>query len=84
MIIGGDGNGGVAAACIKDMQINFNIHDYEVAGFINDFIKPGEKINDYPVLGDLTDTPRYIEEGYYFIYAIHSVAHAPLRIKIFE
>lgn len=84
IIIGGDGNGGVAAACIKDMQTKFKIYEYEVAGFINDFIQKGETINGYPVLGGLSDIAPLLDEDYYFIYAIHSISHAPLRIKLFE
>lgn len=84
IIIGGEGNGGVAAACIRDMREKFKIKDYEVAGFLNDFVKKGETINGYPVLGGLQEIQHLIEEGYYFIYAIHSISHAPLRIKTFE
>lgn len=84
IVIGGDGNGGVAAACIKDMQVNYNINEYEVAGFINDFVDKGSEINGYPVLGGLKDIKPFVDKGYYFIYAIHSISHAPLRIKLFE
>jgi len=84
IIIGGQGNGGVAAACINDMRERYNILDYEVYGFINDFIPKGERINRYPVLGGLKDIQPYIKKDFYFIYAIHSVSHAPLRIKLFH
>lgn len=84
IIIGGKGNGGVAAACIRDMRINYNIQEYEVYGFINDFIPAGETINGYRVLGGLKDIGRYLAEDFYFIYAIHSITHGTLRINIFE
>lgn len=84
IIIGGDGNGGIAAACISDMRDNYSIWEYEVHGFLNDFIAKGETINGYPVLGGLQDVNKFLDQGYYFIYAIHSISHAPLRIKIFE
>jgi acetyltransferase EpsM len=84
IIIGGDGNGGVAAACIQDMRVNYKIEEYEVYGFINDFIPAGKTINGYPVLGGLKDIGPYVAGDFYFIYAIHSISHAPLRIKLFE
>ena len=84
IIIGGNGNGGVAAACIKDMRLNYNCKDYEVYGFLNDFIPVGDTINGYRVLGRLKDIKRFINEDFYFIYAIHSVSHGYLRVKIFE
>lgn len=84
LIIGGEGNGGVAASCIYDMRKRFNIKDYKVAGFINDYFKKGEEINGYPVMGGLKDIPEFLKEDYYFIWAIHSVSHAPLRISLFE
>lgn len=84
IIIGGEGNGGVAAACISDMRKNYNINDYEVYGFLNDFVPEGEKINGHPCLGGLKNIEKYLKEDFYFIYAIHSISHAPLRIKVFE
>ena len=84
IIIGGKGNGGVAAACIKDMRLNYNCNDYEVYGFLNDFIPVGDTINGYPVLGGLTDIKLFLNEDFYFIYAIHSVSHGYLRVKIFD
>ncbi|NQU53949.1 MAG: acetyltransferase [Bacteroidetes bacterium] len=84
IIIGGKGNGGVAAACINDMRKNYNIYEYEVFGFLNDFIPVGETINGYKVLGVTKDIKQYLEGDFYFIYAIHSVSHGSLRIKIFE
>ena len=47
IIIGGDGNGGVAASCISDMQNKYNIQDYEVYGFLNDYLKRNDKITEY-------------------------------------
>jgi acetyltransferase EpsM len=84
IIIGGEGNGGVAAACIRDMRDRYNILDYEVYGFINDFVPKGEKVNGYPALGGLKDIEPYVKDDFYFIYAIHSISHAPLRIKLFN
>ncbi|MFW5851240.1 MAG: sugar O-acyltransferase [Bacteroidota bacterium] len=84
IIIGGQGNGGVAAACIQDMRMNYDIDEYEVYGFLNDFEEKGGAINGYPVLGGLKDIETYLAGNFYFIYAIHSISHAPLRLKIFK
>ncbi len=84
IIIGGQGNGGVAAACIKDMRNNYNNKEFEVYGFLNDFEEKGTSINGYPVLGGLKDIDEYLASDYYYIYAIHSISHAPLRIRLFD
>jgi len=84
IIIGGDGNGGVAAACIQDMRVNYGLEEYEVYGFLNDFAEEGSFINGYPVLGGLKDIDKYLSGDFHFIYAIHSISHAPLRIQVFE
>lgn len=84
IIIGGKGNGGVAAACIQDMRLNYNINDFEVYGFLNDFIPVGDVINGYPVLGGLKDIKRYLNDDFFFIYAIHSVSHGELRLNLFN
>ena len=84
IIIGGKGNGGVAAACIRDMNERFQLNDYQVYGFLNDFIPKGEKINGYPVVGDLKDVTKYLKQDFLFLYAIHSVSHGALRMKLFR
>ncbi|MDD3563423.1 MAG: sugar O-acyltransferase [Candidatus Cloacimonetes bacterium] len=85
IIIGGEGNGGVAAACIVDMQKSYHRADIEVMGFLNDMIGKGEKINGFPVLGKTTDWPQFCsDESVRFIFAIHPIGHGPLRVKLFE
>ena len=37
IIIGGEGNGGVIAACIEDNRKRFGDLEWEVAGFVNDY-----------------------------------------------
>lgn len=72
LIIGGEGNGGVVASCIQDNRNRFNDHEWEVAGFINDY-EIGKKINGYEVVGGTDDIGKFLEEDYYFIYAIHMI-----------
>lgn len=83
LIIGGEGNGGVIAACIEDNQRRFAVDEYEVAGFINDFIPLGGEINGYPVVGGTADIADFLAEDFYFMYAIHMIGKGSLREKVF-
>ncbi|MFO8067346.1 MAG: sugar O-acyltransferase [Bacteroidales bacterium] len=83
LIIGGEGNGGVVASLIEDNRRRFNDHEFEVAGFINDYEK-GKTINDYPVVGGTDEINKFLEEDYYFIYAIHMIGRNILTEKTFN
>ena len=72
IIIGGEGNGGVVASCIEDNRNRFGDCEWEIAGFINDF-EIGKKINGYDVVGGTDDIRKFLEEDYYFVYAIHMI-----------
>lgn len=73
IIIGGEGNGGVVAACIEDNRNRFNDNEWKVKGFLNDFEKGGS-INGYPVLGGTDEVETYLSnENLFFIYAIHMI-----------
>jgi sugar O-acyltransferase (sialic acid O-acetyltransferase NeuD family) len=85
IIIGGEGNGGVVAACIDDNRKRFGINDYKVYGFINDFLKVGEFINGYPVLSSTDNIAPLLEnEEFMFMYAIHPVGRGKRREEIFK
>lgn len=83
LIIGGEGNGGVVASLIEDNRHRFNDNEYEVAGFINDYQK-GKAINDYPVVCGTDEINKYLQEDYYFIYAIHMIGRNVLTEKVFN
>ena len=72
LIIGGEGNGGVIASCIEDNRKRFDDFEWEVAGFINDF-EIGKEINGYPVVGGTGDIEKFLDEDYFFMYAIHMI-----------
>ena len=72
IIIGGEGNGGVIASCIEDNRKRYHDLEWQVAGFLNDFEK-GKKINGYPVLGGTDEIAKFLNEDYYFMYAIHMI-----------
>ena len=82
LIIGGEGNGGVIASCIEDNRKRFNNLEYEVAGFINDYEIDGI-INGYPVLGGTDDIDKFLEEDYYFMYAIHMIGRNVKSEEVF-
>jgi sugar O-acyltransferase (sialic acid O-acetyltransferase NeuD family) len=70
IIIGGEGHGSVIASCINDNKRVLKNYEWEIAGFINDYDK---EVDGYPVLGKLKDINKFVEKGYYFIWAIHLI-----------
>ena len=85
IILGGEGNGGVVAACIIDMHKRYNNHEFEVMGFLNDMLSKDDMINGFPVLGKTKDYKEYLfADNIYFMFAIHPVGHGSLRVKLFN
>lgn len=83
IIIGGLGNGSVIANAMIDAQKRGGC-EWEFAGYLNDRTKPGDTIDDLPVLGPLSDTRKFLEQGYYFINTILRIDGQNERIKLFE
>lgn len=83
IIIGGEGNGGVIAACIEDNRKRFEDYEWDVAGFLNDFEK-GRTINGYPVLGGTDDAKRFLKDEFYFMYAIHMIGRNIKSEEVFN
>lgn len=84
IIIGGEGNGGVVAACIEDNRKRFNDKEWRVKGFLNDF-EIGKKINGYPVLGGTHEIAKYLkDENTYFMYAIHMIGRNYKSEEVFN
>lgn len=82
VIIGGEGNGGVVAACIEDNRTRYNDFEWEVVGFINDF---ETEVCGFPVIGKLSDLPRFIKDtDYYFCWAIHLVGRNYKTVEMFK
>lgn len=82
IIIGGEGNGGVVASCIEDNRLRFNDLEFEVYGFLND-IESGE-ISGFPILGGTGDVSKFVDDGYYFMFAIHMIGRNVLSEKLFK
>lgn len=82
IIIGGEGNGGVIASCIEDNRNRYKDYEWEIAGFINDFVT---KVDGYPVIGKMSDIQSFLKNtDYYFIWAIHLVARNYKTMELFR
>ena len=80
IIIGGSGHGSVIEACIKDNRKHGD-YEWDLKGFCNDF---DTDVDGYPVIGKLSDIPRLIREGYWFIYGIHLIADNYKTAEIYD
>lgn len=82
LIFGGPGPASVIGqAIVHANQLGYN--ECEFHGFVND-MGTGYEIDGYPVLGKLSDTPKLIDEGYHFIYAIYKIGGQIERIQWFN
>ena len=82
IIIGGEGNGGVIASAIIDMNKK-GYKEYELAGYLNDYEEIGFLIHEYPVLGKLNQVNEFAEDGYYFMWAVHMIGHGKKRHNLY-
>ena len=82
IIIGGEGNGGVIAACIEDNRKRFGDLEWEVAGFVNDY---ETQVCGYPVLGGTDDVQELLKNpDYHFMWGIHMISRNILTEKPFR
>ena len=82
-ILGGQGNAAVVAAAIEHAR-RMGATDLEVAGYLNDRVPVGEKIDLFPVVGRIEDAQRLLAEGYWFINTIFRIDGNRERIAMFE
>lgn len=80
LIIGGEGNGSIVACAIKHANL-MGHSEWECAGFLNDNIEVGKKIDGFEVHGKLEDVSKFLKEGYYFINVILRIDGQKERIK---
>jgi len=83
VILGGSGNATVVAAAIEHAR-RMGATDLEVAGFLNDREPVGKYLDLFPVIGKVTDAPRLLHEGYWFINTILRIDGNHERIAMFE
>lgn len=81
LIIGGNGHGSVVTSCIMDNKRYDPTYDVDVVGFLNDF---KTQIDQYPVVGGLSDVARFVAQGYYFVWAIHLIGKNKQTEALFE
>ena len=82
IILGGEGNGGVVAACIEDINKRANNNIWELCGFLNDY--HNAFICGYPVLGKTSSAKEWADKGYKLSFGIHPIGHGSLRIELFN
>ena len=83
VILGGSGNATVVAAAIEHAR-RMGATDLEVAGFLNDREPVGKYLDLFPVIGQVVDAPRLLNEGYWFINTILRIDGNHERIAMFE
>ncbi|MDR2010390.1 MAG: hypothetical protein LBQ22_07905 [Bacteroidales bacterium] len=83
VILGGLGNGVVIANAIKSAN-RLGIDEWNFEGFLNDRTPVGENIDDYPVLGKVSDSKKFLENGYYFINTILRIDGQQERLNLFS
>ncbi len=83
ILVGGAGKGALVSQVIDDNRRHFGDLEYEIAGYCNDY-DLGQTIHGYPVLGGISDIPRFIDEGYYFVFAIHMTDRNYLTEEVFK
>lgn len=82
LIMGGEGNGGVIASAIIDMNKK-GYDEYELAGYLNDFKEIGDLIHGYPVMGKLDQVNQFAKKGYYFMWAVHMIGKGEKRRNLY-
>lgn len=83
LILGGIGNGSVIAGAIVDAGIRGD-KTWEFAGYLNDREETGSMIHEHRVMGKLSDVPRLVDEGYFFINTILRIDGNKERIELIE
>jgi acetyltransferase EpsM len=83
IIIGGLGNGSVIASALDEAAAS-GARDWVMAGYLNDRASAGSDLEGHPVLGPLSEAPRFLDSGYYFLYTIYRIDGQDHRLALFE
>ncbi|MSS44399.1 acetyltransferase [Anaerosalibacter bizertensis] len=80
LILGGKGNGTIIANAIIDANRR-GFNEFEFAGYLNDGVKKGSYIEEYPVIDTVRNASEYFDD-YYFINAILRIDGNRKRINM--
>ncbi|MBN2399725.1 MAG: hypothetical protein JXI33_05220 [Candidatus Aminicenantes bacterium] len=83
IILGGIGNGSVIASAIVDANQR-GAREWEFAGYLNDRLEAGARIETFPVMGKLDDWVKFADDGCFFINTIFRIDGQQERIDRFE
>lgn len=82
VILGGLGNGSVIANAIEHAN-KMGYNEWICKGFLNDRVPVGGFIDSYPVLGNLSDVQKFINDDYYIINTIFRIDGQEDRLDLF-
>jgi acetyltransferase EpsM len=74
IIVGGAGPGQIAASVFEDM--NKQNDEWQIEGYLNDIVEPGDYFGKYKVLGGSAEVLDFVNKGFYIHYALHINAKA--------
>lgn len=81
IIIGGSGASIVIGEAINHANKNFGV-TAQFVGLLND--ADDTEIRGFPVMGKLSDTQKFIDLGYKFLFTIYKMGGQPERIQLFN
>ena len=83
IIIGAKGSGEIAMTVFQD--INSLTGEWDIAGYINDVVNPGEYFGKYKVLGNSESIMDFVNDGYFIHYTYHfNAKNKSDRVKAFQ
>ncbi|MBO6523627.1 MAG: hypothetical protein JJ971_07385 [Balneolaceae bacterium] len=83
LIVGGQGSGEIAMSTFK--ASNEKKLEWDICGYINDVVNPGEEFCGEKVLGGTESIIDWIDKGYYIHYTLHyNAKKKEERVKLFE
>jgi sugar O-acyltransferase (sialic acid O-acetyltransferase NeuD family) len=75
------GGGGHCKSCIDVIEQEGK---YAIQGIVDEKEKPGQKILNYPVIGNDSMLRELIDKGNYFLITVGQIKSAAIRVRLFE
>jgi len=83
LIVGGLGSGEIAMSVFQ--EANKISNEWEIEGFLNDIIQPGDSLGKYKVLGPSEALNDYVNKGYFIHFTLHfNAKHKEARVNKFN